>query len=88
MVDIVFMDLNVLQNSIINSKTIDLNNFSLFDSAFYATTYLQYRSFIERNRLKMNYGIMELDDVILRVGAIFWFRRGTCASYNCVVSTN
>ena len=79
---------NIFESTAINSDTLDLNNFSLFDSTFYATTYLQYRSFIERNRLKMNYGIMELNDVILRVGAIFWIRRGTCASYNCVVSMN
>ena len=67
------MALNVFENSVINSDTLDLNNFPLFDSTFYATTYMQYRSFIERNRLKMNYGIMELNDVILRVGAIFGF---------------
>ena len=82
------MDLNVFENSVINSDTLDLNNFSLFDSTFYATTYMQYRSFIERNRLKMNYDIMELNDVIFGVGAIFWILRGTCASYNCVVSMN
>ena len=61
------MALNVFENSDTNSDKTDLNNFSLFDSTFYATTYLQYRSFIERNRLKMNYGIMELNDVILKV---------------------
>jgi len=31
---------------------------------------------------------MELNDVIFGVGAIFWVHRGTCASYNCVVSMN
>ena len=79
---------NIFESTAINSDTLDLNNFSLFDSTFYATTYLQYRSFIERNRIKMNYDIMELNDVILRVGSIFWIRRGACTSYNCVVSMN